>query len=87
MKLILNDGTVIDGGSAGYADGFLWLWLPEWTIQRGASIIASPDLTVRTMSRIIFKYEADMEEVYSGYTVCTAIMQEGDTLAICLVKG
>ena len=35
-RLILSDGTVIEDGQAGLADGNLWLYLPGYTMQDAA---------------------------------------------------
>ena len=82
MFLLLNDGTVINEGRAGLSDGFLWLWLPGWTMRRVAEKVEEG-----AMSRIVWKTSEDDEEVYTGYTVCMHMEQENGRIAVCLVKG
>ena len=82
QRLILKNGTVIEDGRAGFFDGSLWLWMPGLTMAEAAAIAFDSSAT----SRIIFQY-GDMEDVHSGYTVCTILMQDGNEIAVCLVKG
>ena len=82
MWLILNDGTVIENGRVGYSSGFLWLHFPGWTMQQAAAKAFNPDV----MNFITFKY-GEMEDVYTGYTVCTDIMQDENEVSVCMVKG
>ena len=82
VRLILNDGTVIEEGRAGLADGFLWLRLPEFTMQEAAEIAFDPQKT----ARIEFQY-GGMEDVFEGYTVCTNIMVDDGRISVCMVKG
>ena len=81
-RLILNDGTVIDGGSAGLADGFLWLWFPGWTMADVAAKVFNPAV----MKNIYFQY-GEEENTYTGYTVCTNLMLDGGEIAVCMIKG
>lgn len=82
LRLILNDGTVIENGRAGLADGYLWLWLPGWTMAQAAAKAFDPSV----MGKIIFQY-GEMEDVHAGYTVCINLMQESTEVAVCMVKG
>lgn len=82
MRLILNDGTIIENGRAGYAIGFLWLRLPGYTMQEAAEIAFNPAKT----KRIIFQY-GQMEDVHEGFTSCTCINNEDSMISVCLVKG
>ena len=82
VRLILNDGTIIENGRAGYSMGFLWLRLPGFTMQAAADIAFNPALT----QRIVFQY-GQMEDVYEGYTSCTSINNEDSMISVCLVKG
>ena len=82
MRLILNDGTVIEGGHAGLAGGYLWMWLPGWTMLQAAEKFLNPEVT----SRISF--ELSETEVYEGYTNCTVLMvRDGEEFAVCMTKG
>lgn len=82
IRLILNDGTVIEDGRAGLADGFLWLRLPGFTMQEAAAIAFDPQKT----ARIEFQY-GEMEDVHEGYTTCTNIMTDDGRISVCMVKG
>ena len=82
IRLILMDGTTIEDGSAGYADGFLWLTLPGWTLQQAAGIVFDPSV----MGKIYFQY-GEMEDVYTGFTVCTRLAADDDGISVCMTKG
>ena len=82
QRLILSDRTIIENGRAGLASGFLWLWLPGWTMMEAAQKAFNPS----ALHTIIYQY-GEMEDTFTGYTVCTNIMQQDDEIAICLVKG
>lgn len=81
-RLILKDGTIIEGGNAGYSNGTLWLWLPGMTMAEAAVILFNPSKT----SVVWFQY-GDEEEEYKGYTTCTAIMAEEGQISACMKKG
>lgn len=82
-RLILNDGTEIENGSAGYAAGSLWCRLPGYTMQQAAVVFFNPDIT----AVILFQY-GEMEDRYEGFTNCEAIMTEADgKVSVCMTKG
>lgn len=83
MKLVLNDGTTIQDGHAGLADGFLWLWLPGTTIQSAAAIAFNQERT----KRITYWYGDNLEITYSGFTECVNIMTQGFEIAVCMRRG
>lgn len=81
-RLILNNGTIIEGGEAGYSSGNLWLWFTGWTLQQAAAVFFNPAATMR----IVFQYGED-EDVYLGYTDCTGLsIDEDGRISVCLVK-
>lgn len=82
QRLILNDGTVIENGSAGLADGLLWLYIGGYTMAAAAETFLNPAKT----AKIIFQY-GGMEDSHVGYTDCRAIMinQDGN-MSVCLAK-
>ena len=83
QRLILKDGTIIENGRAGYAEGFLWLWLPGYTMQQAAALAFDATKT----ARIVFQY-GEMEDVYEGFTNCVNIMSDFDGLvSLCIKKG
>ena len=81
QRLTLNDGTIIDNGSAGLSSGFLWLYLPGYTIQQAAAIAFDNNKT----AVIVFDY-GDMSDTYEGYTVCTTISEADGQASVCLTK-
>lgn len=81
-QLVLNDGTIIPNGEAGLSSGFLWCYLPGFTIQQAASLFFDSSKT----SRIVFDY-GEMSETYEGYTTCTRILAEDYQISVCMTKG
>lgn len=82
MRLILNDGTVIEGGSGGLSDGFLWLWLPNWTMRQAVEIAFNESI----IGKIIFQY-GEEEEVWTGFVDCVSIDSTGNNeIALCFKK-
>ena len=82
-RLILNDGTTIEDGVAGYAEGFLWLRFPGYTMQQAALLFFDPNKT----ARIIFQY-GEMQDEYNGFTTCRTLTMDADGLmSVCMVKG
>ena len=81
-RLILNDGTTLERGEAGFAEGFLWCYIPNFTMQQAASLFFDASKT----SRIEFDY-GDMKDTYEGYTTCTRLLDEGDRVSVCMVRG
>ena len=83
QRLILNDGTIIEGGRAGYADGFLWLYLTEITMMQAAQMFFDQDKT----QRIEYQY-GEMSDVYEGFTVCRSIISDAEgQISVCMVRG
>lgn len=79
-RLILNDGTVIEGGRAGYAQGLLWCYMTGYTMQQAASLFFDSSKT----DRIVFQY-GEMQDEYEGYTDCVTIRIDVDgEVAVCL---
>ena len=81
-RLILADQTTIENGEAGYAQGFLWLYLPGYTVADAALVFTDPEKT----EEIIFQY-GQMEDRYEGYTDCRSILTDGDRISVCMAKG
>ena len=82
LRLILNDGTAIEGGRAGYAAGSLWLYFAG-TMQQAVSMFLDPAKT----ARIVFVY-GEMSDEYEGFTNCTSINCDIDgNISVCMVKG
>jgi hypothetical protein len=68
-KLILNDGTEIEGGHAGISSrGNLWMWFTGYTMAQAVMMFLDPEKT----ERIVFM-AGETEEVYEGYTEMTSI--------------
>ena len=82
--LILKDGTVIENGQAGYAEGFLWLYIIGYTMAQAASTFLDPSKT----ETIVFRYGEDLETTYQGYTNCINLNIDIDgRLSVCLKRG
>lgn len=82
-RLILADGTEIENGEAGYADGFLWCWLTGMTLQEAALIFFSPEKT----ELIIFEY-GEMSNQYEGFTECRNLSISGDgKISVGMTRG
>ena len=81
-RLILADGTEIENGRAGYADGYLWLWMPGYTMAEAAAVAFNPLKT----GRIVYQY-GEMEDEYEHFTNCTTLMVQENEIAVCLKKA
>lgn len=83
QRLILMDGTIIENGRCGYADGRLWCWVTGYTMQQAAGIFFDPDKT----GEIVYQY-GEMSDRYEGFTVCTNLFIDNDgQVSVCLVRG
>lgn len=80
-RLILNDGTIIEDGEAGFADGVLWCWFRGHTMVEAAAIFLDREKT----AVIVFQYGED-EDRYEGYTECLRLMDDGGRVSVCLAK-
>ena len=82
VRLILNDQTIIENGSAGYSAGSLWLYFTGYTMMEIAQIFCDPGKT----SHIVFQY-GEMQDTYDGFTSCINMSIDIDGNASgCLVK-
>lgn len=82
-RIILNDGTILEGGEAGYSQGFLWVWFMGYTLQQAALMFFDTSKT----SKIIFQY-GEMESVYEGFTTVMNLGIDVDNkVSVCLTKG
>ena len=81
QRLILNDGTIIENGDAGYASGTLCLWIPG-TIADVAAICTNP----AKMSRVTLQTDYETE-TYEGYTDCRSLSVNDGVVSVCMAKG
>jgi hypothetical protein len=82
-RLILSDGTVLENGECGYADGRLWCWVSGMTMAEAAEMFFDPGRT----DHIVFEY-GEMSDEYDGFTTCTGISIDSDgKISVCLTKG
>lgn len=82
-RIVLNDGTTIEGGEAGYSQGFLWVWFTGYTLQQAALMFFDTSKT----SKIVFQY-GEMESVYDGFTTVTNLGIDVDQqVSVCLTRG
>lgn len=83
QRLILMDGTIIEGGSCGYSDGRLWCWVKGFTMAQAAQVFFDPEKT----GHILYEYGA-MTDEYTGFTDCRSLIIDNDgQISVCLVKG
>ena len=83
QRLVMNDGTIIENGTAGYASGFLWCYFSGYTMAQAAGLFLD---TAKT-SRIIFEY-GEMSEEYTGFTDCVSISTDADgNNSVCMKRG
>ena len=81
-KIILNDGTELEGGEAGYAQGFLWVYLYELSMIQAATLFLDPEKT----EKIIFQY-GEMQDEWEGFTKCININIDVDgRLSVCMTR-
>ena len=81
-RIILNDGTTLEGGEAGYSQGFLWIYLHGYTMMQAAMLFFDPEKT----ARIVFQY-GEMENTYEGFTNCININIDVDgRLSVCMTR-
>ena len=82
-RLIFNDETVIEDGTAGYSEGFLWCWITGFSMQQAAQVFFDPEKT----EKIIFEY-GGLSDTYTGFTNCINISINVDGLvSVCMTKG
>ena len=80
-RLILNDGTVIEDGEAGFADGVLWCWFRGFTMAEAAAIFLDREKT----AVIVFQY-GEAEDRYEGFTECMRLMDDDGRVSVCMAK-
>lgn len=80
-RLILNDGTELENGEAGYSDNTLWCYVPGISMQQAAALFFDQEKT----AKIVFQY-GEMQNVYEGYTDPAIIMQADNQIKIALKK-
>ena len=83
QRLILNDGTTIENGDAGYSDGSLWLFFTGYTMQEMAGMFLDPEKT----SKIVYQY-GDMSAEYDNFTNCKTMTIDTDgNNSVCMARG
>ena len=78
-RLVLKDGTIIENGEAGYANGFLWCYITGTTIAEVAGVFMDPEKT----DRIEFQY-GEKSDVYEHHTEVRYLSNDGDRVSVCL---
>lgn len=82
-RLILADGTTIENGEAGYAEGFLWCYFSGMTLAEATGLFLDTSKT----ERIRFEY-GEMADEYEGFTTVRVMRTDADgEVSICLEKG
>ena len=83
MRVILNDGTILEDAAAGYSAGNLWITLHGMTLQEAAGIFFD---TTKT-AVIVYNY-GDMFDRFEGFTVCVSLSVDVDNVvSVCLTRG
>lgn len=83
MRLILNDGTIIDSGQAWLVTGVLRCFFNGYTINEAATLFLDATKT----AHIIYD-NGETQETFDGYTICTSIdMDVEGYVHIGLEKG
>ena len=81
-KLKLNDGSVINGGSAILSDGTLFLYMPGLTMKQAFDLLIDPVKTMR-----IEYTEVNGEKItYNGYTRLKSLTDEGSEISAVLKR-
>lgn len=82
-RLILMDGTTIEGGELGYSDGNLWCWFAGYTFIQTVQMFTDMAKT----GTITFEFGEESEE-YTGFTDCVGITVGVDgAVAVHLKRG
>lgn len=83
MRVKLHDGTTYEDGRAGYAAGYLWIYLQGVSIADAFSAFSDPAKT----ATITFIY-GEMSDVYEGFTEIRTLSVDVDGVtSVCMVKG
>ena len=81
-QIVMNDGTIYEDATIGYNNGVIWCNIPNKTI---TDVI--PDfIDHQKTEKLIFQYGED-EDVYEGYTVLGAVLQQENMAQIQLKRG
>ena len=81
-RLVMKDGTRIEDGRAGSADGALWCYFAGYTMAQAAAIFLDPQKT----EEITFEY-GEMKDKYEGFTECRHMdIQDDGSGRVCLMK-
>ena len=80
-EIILNDGTILQNGSIGYSDGVIWCCIKDENIVNMFALFADPEKT----KHLEFHY-GEMVDVYDGFTVIGAALQNENQAQIMLRK-
>lgn len=82
QRLILLDGTKIEDGLAGYADGKLWCWIHGFTMREAADIFFDAAKT----GKIICEQD-EMSHEYADFTNCVNLFIDSDgKVSACLTR-
>ena len=81
-RLTLNDGTVLDGGSAIFS-GDLFLYIPAQTMARMFTLLNDP---TRTRKIVYTQNNGDGIE-FSGYTKLIALRDDGNEISAVMRKA
>lgn len=84
-RIILADGTILEGSECGYAEKRLWCFLKGLTFVQAFQIFSDPE----KIKKIIFEYgyvDSPIREEYIGFINMVSIVKRETTIDICLEK-
>ena len=81
VRVILHDGTVYDGSTCGYAEGFLWCYIVGFSLAE----VSSEFFNTAATDEIVFEY-GEMSVTYEDFTVVQFMQATEAGCNICLVK-
>lgn len=80
-RIKLNNGVVYEDGKCGYADGFLWCYIEDQSIQDIALVFLDKEAT----KRIEFEY-GTMKDTYIGFTEVFSFQTQDSGCSVCMTR-
>ena len=81
VRVCLHDGTVYDGSTCGYAEGFLWCYIVGFSLAE----VSSEFFNTAATDEIVFEY-GEMSVTYEDFTVVQFMQATEAGCNICLTK-
>ena len=81
-RLKLNDGTLLEGSEAGYAEPDVWCFLRDVDFGRAYELFSDPEKTA------FIRYQfGSTEIIYEGYTELNAIQKNSSGISVRMRGG